>query len=114
MGKTELSVSRACVKPLGACLFRDENGARAEKRGNCLPGAGRSFTKAVRIANYLGALPLTMQIRQQADSGQPTVAADPDGEIAQIYKSVARQVAIKAGPFHQAMGMVSLSASLMR
>jgi len=45
--------------------------------------------------DYLGALPLTMQIRQQADSGQPTVAADPDGEIAQIYKSVARQVAIK-------------------
>ena len=45
--------------------------------------------------DYLGALPLTMQIRQQADNGQPTVAADPDGEIAQIYKSVARQVAIK-------------------
>ena len=45
--------------------------------------------------DYLGALPLTMQIRQQADSGQPTVAADPEGEIAQIYKGVARQVAIK-------------------
>jgi len=45
--------------------------------------------------DYLGALPLTMQIRVQADSGKPTVVADPDGEVAGIYKGVARQVAIK-------------------
>ena len=44
--------------------------------------------------DYLGALPLNMQIRVQADSGRPTVVADPDGEIANIYKAVARQVAI--------------------
>ncbi len=44
--------------------------------------------------DYLGALPLNMQIRVQADSGQPTVVADPDGEIAGTYKAVARQVAI--------------------
>jgi ATP-binding protein involved in chromosome partitioning len=31
----------------------------------------------------------------QADSGMPTVVADPEGEIAGIYKAVARQVAIK-------------------
>lgn len=43
---------------------------------------------------YLGALPLNMQIRVQADSGMPTVVADPDGEVAAIYKAVARQVAI--------------------
>ena len=45
--------------------------------------------------DYLGALPLNMQIRLQADSGKPTVVADPEGEVANIYKSVARQVAIK-------------------
>ncbi|MBE2262252.1 MAG: iron-sulfur cluster carrier protein ApbC [Burkholderiaceae bacterium] len=45
--------------------------------------------------DYLGALPLAMQIREQADSGRPTVVADPDGEVAAIYKTVARQVAIK-------------------
>ncbi len=45
--------------------------------------------------DYLGALPLTMQIREQADSGTPTVVADPDGEVAQLYKGVARTVAIK-------------------
>ena len=43
---------------------------------------------------YLGALPLDMQIRLQADSGKPTVVADPDGAVAAIYKSVARQVAV--------------------
>ena len=45
--------------------------------------------------DYLGALPLNMSIREQADSGRPTVVADPDGEIAAIYKAVARQVAVK-------------------
>ncbi|QKO22652.1 iron-sulfur cluster carrier protein ApbC [Rhodoferax sp. BAB1] len=43
---------------------------------------------------YLGALPLNMQIRVQADNGKPTVVADPDGEVAGIYKAVARQVAL--------------------
>ena len=45
--------------------------------------------------DYLGALPLNMQIRLQADNGKPTVVADPDGEVAAIYKAVARQVAVK-------------------
>ena len=44
--------------------------------------------------DYLGALPLNMQIRLQADSGKPTVVAEPDGEVAALYKSVARQVAV--------------------
>ncbi|MBX3601789.1 MAG: iron-sulfur cluster carrier protein ApbC [Rubrivivax sp.] len=43
----------------------------------------------------LGALPLTMAIREQADGGRPTVVADPDGEVAAIYKAVARRVAAK-------------------
>ncbi len=45
--------------------------------------------------DFLGALPLTMSIREQADSGKPTVVADPDGQVAQIYKQIARKVAIK-------------------
>jgi ATP-binding protein involved in chromosome partitioning len=44
--------------------------------------------------NYLGALPLNMQIRVQADSGQPTVVSDPDGEVAGLYKAVAMKVAV--------------------
>jgi len=45
--------------------------------------------------DYLGALPLNLSIREQTDNGQPTVVADPDGDIAAIYKSVARQMAVK-------------------
>jgi ATP-binding protein involved in chromosome partitioning len=43
---------------------------------------------------YLGALPLTLAIREQTDSGTPTVVAEPDGQIAGLYKAVARQVAV--------------------
>jgi ATP-binding protein involved in chromosome partitioning len=45
--------------------------------------------------DYLGGLPLDIRIREQADSGQPTVVADPDGDIANTYKHIARQVAIR-------------------
>jgi len=45
--------------------------------------------------DYLGALPLNLSIRVQADSGFPSVVSEPDGEIASLYKSVARQVAVK-------------------
>jgi ATP-binding protein involved in chromosome partitioning len=45
--------------------------------------------------DYLGALPLTMSIREQADSGTPTVAADPDSDVTALYKQVARTVAVK-------------------
>ena len=45
--------------------------------------------------DYLGALPLALHIREQADSGCPTVVAEPDGEVAALYKGMARQVAVK-------------------
>ncbi|MFN7724771.1 MAG: iron-sulfur cluster carrier protein ApbC [Rubrivivax sp.] len=45
--------------------------------------------------DYLGALPLAMSIRQQADGGRPTVVAEPDGELAGLYKAMARTVAVK-------------------
>ncbi len=54
---------------------------------------GKNMAAEYNMA-YLGALPLNMQIRVQADSGMPTVVADPEGEVAAIYKAVARQVAI--------------------
>ncbi|MDC8758509.1 iron-sulfur cluster carrier protein ApbC [Janthinobacterium fluminis] len=45
--------------------------------------------------DFLGALPLTMAIRQQADSGNPTVVAEPDGPVAAVYKEIARKIAVK-------------------
>ena len=57
-------------------------------------GGGKRMAADYQM-DYLGALPLDMQIRLQSDSGTPTVVAHPDGEVAQIYKQVARSVAVK-------------------
>ncbi|MDH5856790.1 iron-sulfur cluster carrier protein ApbC [Lampropedia aestuarii] len=45
--------------------------------------------------DYLGALPLDMQIRLQADGGAPTVVADPAGKVAGLYRDIALRVASK-------------------
>ncbi len=57
-------------------------------------GGGERMCKDYGI-EYLGALPLDISIREQADSGKPTVVSDPDGRVAQIYKEIARRVAVK-------------------
>lgn len=63
--------------------------------------------------DYLGALPLNIQIRKEADSGKPTVVADPDGDVAAIYKAIARQVAVtianKAKDFSSRFPTISIS-----
>ena len=43
----------------------------------------------------LGQLPLALSIREQTDSGRPTVVSDPDGAATQIYKQIARRIAVK-------------------
>jgi ATP-binding protein involved in chromosome partitioning len=43
----------------------------------------------------LGSLPLDIKIREQADSGRPTVVAEPDSHVARLYKEIARKVAVK-------------------
>ena len=43
----------------------------------------------------LGQLPLDGRIREQADTGRPTVVADPDGAVAKIY----RDIAVKAAAY---------------
>ncbi|MGL4809502.1 MAG: iron-sulfur cluster carrier protein ApbC, partial [Giesbergeria sp.] len=57
-------------------------------------GGGRRLAQEQGM-HYLGALPLDLKIRQQADSGQPTVVADPQSEAAGIYRQVARDVAAR-------------------
>jgi len=75
-------------------------------------GGGQRMASQYGV-DYLGALPLAMSIREQADSGRPTVVADPDGEIATIYKNVARQVAVtvaqKAKDFSAKFPTISVS-----
>ncbi|MFT3856404.1 MAG: iron-sulfur cluster carrier protein ApbC [Aquabacterium sp.] len=41
----------------------------------------------------LGSMPLELKIREQADSGRPTLVADPDGKTAGLYKAMARKLA---------------------
>lgn len=43
--------------------------------------------------NMLGSLPLDIRIREDADSGQPTVVTDPEGDIALAYRTIARRIA---------------------
>jgi ATP-binding protein involved in chromosome partitioning len=43
--------------------------------------------------DVLGGIPLEMRIREDADSGRPTVVADPDGKVTANYKEIARNVA---------------------
>ncbi len=40
----------------------------------------------------LASLPLNLSIREQADSGTPTVVAHPEGDIAAIYRTLARKL----------------------
>jgi ATP-binding protein involved in chromosome partitioning len=65
-------------------------------------GGGQRMADDYKV-EFLGALPLDIHIREQADSGKPTVVADPDGRVSEIYREVARrtaaQLAIKAKDF---------------
>jgi ATP-binding protein involved in chromosome partitioning len=75
---------------------------------------GRKMAAQYKVP-YLGALPLAMAIREQTDSGTPTVVADPEGEVAGLYKAVARQVAVvvagKAKDFSAKFPTINVSKS---
>jgi ATP-binding protein involved in chromosome partitioning len=57
-------------------------------------GGGDKLARAAG-SELLGQLPLDIRIRQQADSGNPTVAADPDSPLAQRYRDIARLAAAR-------------------
>jgi ATP-binding protein involved in chromosome partitioning len=56
-------------------------------------GGGEKMCKDFNVP-FLGSLPLDIHIREQADSGRPTVVSDPDGPVAAIYKDIARKTAV--------------------
>ena len=43
--------------------------------------------------NFLGALPLQLDIRTDVDEGTPSVAKDPDSQVTDMYQEIARKVA---------------------
>ncbi|HUD25148.1 MAG TPA: iron-sulfur cluster carrier protein ApbC [Burkholderiaceae bacterium] len=59
-------------------------------------GSGGGERMALQYeVEVLGSLPLDIRIREQTDSGRPTVVAEPDGAIADQYRAIARKVAIR-------------------
>jgi len=57
-------------------------------------GGGANMSEQYDV-DLLGALPLDMAIRRDTDEGKPTVVADPEGRVAEIYRDIARRVSGK-------------------
>ena len=57
-------------------------------------GGGKAMAEQYGV-KLLGALPLDIQIREETDSGKPTVVAQPDSRISEIYREIARKTAAK-------------------
>lgn len=55
-------------------------------------GGGRRMAEQYGVA-LLAELPLDIRVREQADGGKPTVAAEPDSALARTYVEMARHVA---------------------
>jgi len=57
-------------------------------------GGGKAMAEQYGI-QLLGALPLDIHIREETDGGKPSVVADPDSRISQMYREIARKTAAK-------------------
>jgi ATP-binding protein involved in chromosome partitioning len=57
-------------------------------------GGGQRMSEDYDV-DFLGALPLDKTIREEVDNGRPSVVANPDGRIAQIYRDIARRTAAR-------------------
>jgi len=57
-------------------------------------GGGSRMAEEQKV-DFLGSLPLDIRIREQADNGNPTVAAMEDSQISAIYRAIARKTAAK-------------------
>ncbi|MDX1398949.1 MAG: P-loop NTPase, partial [Oceanospirillum sp.] len=63
-------------------------------------GGGERIAKEYDTV-LLGQLPLTSTIREQADSGKPSVIAEPDGQIAGFFSDIADNVIAQLGDAEQ-------------
>ncbi len=57
-------------------------------------GGGGRMTEQFSV-DFLGSLPLDIRIREETDSGKPTVVAEPESQIARTYRDIARRAAAK-------------------
>ena len=75
-------------------------------------GGARRMGEQYKVP-VLGQLPLDSSIREQADSGKPTVAADPDGEVAAIYRRIALKAAAEIAAASRDMSRVMPSVKVV-
>ena len=57
-------------------------------------GGGEKMSEDYDI-DFLGALPLDINIRQNVDEGKPNVAIDADSQVSMIYREIARRTGAK-------------------
>lgn len=57
-------------------------------------GGGQRMAEQYGV-QLLGSLPLDISIREETDSGKPTVVAQPESRITEIYREIARKTAAK-------------------
>lgn len=57
-------------------------------------GGGERMSEQYDV-DFLGALPLDINIRKNVDDGIPDVAADPDSQVSMIYREIARRTSAK-------------------
>lgn len=57
-------------------------------------GGGRRMAEQYGV-ELLGSLPLDIRIREGVDEGRPTVAMEPDSQVASIYREIARRASAR-------------------
>lgn len=68
-------------------------------------GDGGARAEATRLGvPFLGAVPLTMELRAASDAGQPVTAREPDGVLGAIYQQIARSILTGLSPERRALG----------
>jgi len=56
-------------------------------------GHGGARAEAARLgAEFLGEIPLVLEVRTASDAGTPIVASDPDSHVAQAFAAVAKRL----------------------
>jgi ATP-binding protein involved in chromosome partitioning len=63
-------------------------------------GGGEKMCRDYQV-EFLGALPLDIKIREHTDAGKPSVVAEPDSQIAEVYRLIARRIAVKVAEFSE-------------
>lgn len=62
-------------------------------------------------SRLLGALPLALSIREHADSGKPSVIAEPDSDVSQEYMNIAQKMAAELWLLKQGESAVEIMVS---